>query len=181
MLSLYLSMVNNADDEDKILYIYENFYAYMSYCAEQVLGEREEDVRDSVHNAMIKIIEHLESIDLSDKNRAKNYFGTIAKNKAKDILRSKYNKVLSIDDSLGPDEPADEIYIGNEEYEAVISSIFKLEEMYRDVMTLKYINELKEKDIAEALGIPQKTVSSRIHRGKKRLYDILKKEGFGLE
>ncbi len=181
MLSLYLSMVNNAEDEDKILYIYENFYAYMSYCAEQILGEREEDVRDSVHNAMIKIIEHIDLIDLTDKRRAKNYFGTIAKNKAKDILKSKYNHTLSIDGLIDPSDLTDGLYISRIEYEGLISSIFKLEEKYRDVLMLKYVNNLKEKDIARALGISQKTVGTRILRGKKRLYAILKEEESDVE
>ncbi len=177
MLSVYLSMVNNSEDEDKILYIYENYYAYMSYCAEQILGDREEDVRDSVHSAMIKVIERLDSIDLTDKRRAKNYFGTIAKNKARDILKSKYSNTLPIDDSFDLNENAEELYIGKIEYESLITSIFKLDEKYRDVLMLRYINEFKEKEIAEILGIPQKTVSTRISRGKQRLYAILKEVG----
>lgn len=176
MLSLYLSMVNNTDDSNKISYIYQKYYAYMSYCAEQVLGQRTEDIKDATHNAMLKIIEHIDSVDLSDERRAKSYFGTIAKNKAKDILKSKYNKVVSIDDIIDCKDSECDINIVRFEYESLIDSIFKLDEKYRDVLILKYVNELNEREISNLLDIPQKTVSTRILRGKKRLLAILKED-----
>ncbi|MBQ3101098.1 MAG: sigma-70 family RNA polymerase sigma factor [Clostridia bacterium] len=176
MLSLYLSMVNNPDSVDKIRYIYERYYAYMYYCAEQVLGHRDEDIKDATHNAMIKIIEHIDSVDLSDERRAKSYFGTIAKNKAKDILKSKYNKILPIDDVVDYKESGNDVETVRFEYEMLINSIFKLDEKYRDVLILKYVNELGEKEISRLLDIPQKTVSTRILRGKKRLLAILKED-----
>lgn len=179
MLSLYLSMVNNTDDSNKISYIYQKYYAYMSYCAEQVLGQRTEDIKDATYNAMLKIIEHIDYVDLSDERRAKSYFGTIAKNKAKDILKSKYNKVVSIDDIIDCKDSESDINIVRFEYESLIDSIFKLDEKYRDVLILKYVNELNEREISNLLDIPQKTVSTRVLRGKKRLMAILKEDSDG--
>ena len=151
----------------------------MSYCAEQVLGQRTEDIKDATHNAMLKIIEHIDSVDLSDERRAKSYFGTIAKNKAKDILKSKYNKVVSIDDIIDCKDSESDINIVRFEYESLIDSIFKLDEKYRDVLILKYVNELNEREISNLLDIPQKTVSTRVLRGKKRLMAILKEDSDG--
>lgn len=176
MLLLYLSMVNNTDDSNKIKFIYQKYYAYMSYCAEQVLGQRTEDIKDATHNAMLKIIEHIDSVDLSDERRAKSYFGTIAKNKAKDILKSKYNKVLSIDDVIDYKDNGSAVDMVRFDYESLVDSIFKLEEKYRDVLILKYVNELNNAEISKLLGIPQKTVATRILRGKKRLTAILKED-----
>ncbi len=176
MISLYLSMIEDGADKDKVLYIYENYYGYMSYCAEQILGDREEDIKDSVHNAMIKIIEHIDSIDITDKRRAKNYFGTITKNKAKDILKSKYARTVLMDELPDKKESVEDVFIEQVKYESLVASIFKLDEKYRGVLMLKYINDLKEKDISELLGISQKTVSTRISRGKKLLHNILKEE-----
>ena len=44
------------------------------------------------------------------------------------------------------------------------------------VCLLKYVNELKEREISKILDIPLKTVNSRIYRGKQILREALRKE-----
>ena len=87
MISYYLSIVETEEDKEKVVFIYENFYSFMCYTAGQILNHNKHDVEDAVHNAMIKLIENIDVIDLSDKQRAKNLCGIVAKNKAKDHCR----------------------------------------------------------------------------------------------
>ena len=91
-------------------------------------------------------------------------------------MKSKYNKILPIDDVVDYKESGNDVETVRFEYEMLINSIFKLDEKYRDVLILKYVNELGEKEISRLLDIPQKTVSTRILRGKKRLLAILKED-----
>ncbi|MBP3442029.1 MAG: hypothetical protein J6L62_04415 [Clostridia bacterium] len=55
--------------------------------------------------------------------------------------------------------------------------IKELDDKYRDICRLKYINNLKEREIALLLNLPPNTVSVRIFRGKQILREELKKEG----
>lgn len=181
MLSYYLLMVETDSDKDKVVYIYENFYSFMCYTAGQVLNNHKADVEDSVHNAMIKIIENIDKIDISDAKKAKNLCGIIAKNMAKDHLKLKDNQILSLEDVSNENTEStfdtEDIVIGKDTYSVVLKALNSLDEKYRDVCVLKYFHEYKEREIAALLNIPPNTVSVRIHRGKQILREAIKEEG----
>jgi len=181
MLSYYLLMVETDSDKDKVVYIYENFYSFMCYTAGQVLNNHKADVEDSVHNAMIKIIENIDKIDISDAKKAKNLCGIIAKNAAKDYCKLKDNQTLSLEDTASENAESeidpDEIVIGKDTYALVLKALHSLDEKYRDVCILKYVHEYKEKEIASLLNISPNTVSVRIYRGKQMLREAVRGEG----
>jgi len=49
-----------------------------------------------------------------------------------------------------------------------------LEESYRLVVTMRFIDDLSPKEIASTLGISENVVSVRIHRGLKKLRQLMK-------
>jgi RNA polymerase sigma-70 factor (ECF subfamily) len=49
----------------------------------------------------------------------------------------------------------------------------KLPDLYREVLTLRYIDGLSPKEIAEVLEESENVVSVRIHRGLRKLHDVL--------
>ena len=62
----------------------------------------------------------------------------------------------------------------NAEASEIIQVIEKLGTSYRDVIMMRYIGDLKLKEIAVALGEKENVISVRIHRGLKKLREILK-------
>lgn len=180
MISLYLAMVETDEDRDKVVLIYENFYSFMCYTAGQILHNDKYDVEDAVHNAMVKLIENLDLIDLSDMQRAKNLCGIVAKNKAIDHCKLKDNQGISFEDSfcktLVTDDTTSDIVIKKDTYDIILKELKSLDDKYRDICIMKYIHKLKEREIALLLDIPPKTVSTRIFRGKQILREALRKE-----
>lgn len=55
----------------------------------------------------------------------------------------------------------------------VAKVLLQLEEPYRTAMVLRFIDDLKPKEIAETIGESANTVSVRINRGTKMLKEIL--------
>lgn len=55
----------------------------------------------------------------------------------------------------------------------VAKVLLQLEEPYRTALVLRFIDELKPREIADAIGESPNTVSVRINRGMKMLKDIL--------
>ncbi|MEE9394009.1 MAG: RNA polymerase sigma factor [Planctomycetota bacterium] len=51
----------------------------------------------------------------------------------------------------------------------VVDAIFKLPELFRQCIALRYFADLSPAEIAEHLGIPAATVRTRIHRGLKQI------------
>ena len=62
-------------------------------------------------------------------------------------------------------------------YEQLIRYIGEMSDTYREVCQLRFICGLKEREIAEALGITQKNVTARIARGRRQLIEKIK-EGY---
>lgn len=80
-------------------------------------------------------------------------------------------------DSARPWRPA---VAGNEacpELHRVRDALEGLSERYREVVELRMIAEVPQPDAARALGIPEATLRSRIHRARAKLRDLLVEEG----
>ncbi len=178
MLSFYLSLVETQSDKEKVEYIYLNYYKIMSYVANQYVTNKE-DVADIVHDSMIKIIYNIDKIDIEDELRARSFCTTVAKHKAIDFLRKKEQHNIPLDekfDNRDSSEDVLDIVINEESYGIILKAIDNLSDTYQSVCKLKYINGLKEREIAEVLDLPAKTVNLRIFRGKQILREALIKE-----
>lgn len=179
MLSFYLNMVETREDHDKVTFIYDNFYPLMKHI---VLGyvKKAEDVEDIVQESMLSIIECIRKIDTSNRNKLKNFCAIVARNKAIDFCRVKGNHVLSVNEEIENGVTVEEIpestLLQKETYTLILKTINSLNDLYRDVCILKYIHQLKEKEIAMLLSIDPKTVSVRIYRGRRILQEALRKE-----
>ena len=94
---------------------------------------------------------------------------TIARNAITDYYRKKKSDSLEslVDTGHEPSVPARAET--DAEYEHVLSAIQKLEEPYKEVVYLRYVEELPPRDIAIALGEPVNVISIRITRGMKKL------------
>lgn len=57
----------------------------------------------------------------------------------------------------------------------IIERIDELDPLYKEVLLLRYVDELGPKDIALILGETQNVISVRLHRGKAQLKELLKK------
>lgn len=55
----------------------------------------------------------------------------------------------------------------------------ELDPPYRDAITMRYVNDLSPKEIAEILGETENAVSVRIHRGVQKLKLLIEKEEEG--
>ncbi len=172
-LTFYLSTLDDDAERDKLSLIYERYYDSMRYAARRYVGQYGAD-EDAVHEAILKIIDHLDKIDLGDDLGARCFVCTVAANKAKDWLKKeKKFQISDIDNAVLYDEDVDslpmEALLSKEGYQQLIDCIGSLGEIYRDVCMLKYVSHLKEREIAEVLEISPKTVSVRIVRAHRML------------
>jgi RNA polymerase sigma-70 factor (ECF subfamily) len=80
-----------------------------------------------------------------------------------------------ISNELSPDDRCHQ----NEVTEIVRSALMELPVDYRQVVVLRHLLNLSHRDISEALGVPEKTVKSRLYTGRQKLGDILERRGIG--
>ena len=79
-------------------------------------------------------------------------------------------------ESIVTEDNTSDIIITKDTYDIVLRELKSLDDKYRDICIMKYIHELKEREIALLLDIPPNTVSTRIFRGKQILREALRKE-----
>ena len=155
--------------------IYVKYYGLMQAVARTYFPVKE-DAEDLVQESILKIIEKGASVDLSDERRAKSFCLVLLRHTALDKLRrnkteQRYAQTLA-DESTSATEA--DFTIDRDVVDCVVAAIGKMSDIYRTVCTLKYVNDLTEKEIAAVLDLPQTTVNQRIQRGKQQLRNALR-------
>lgn len=127
--------------------------------------ENEEDAADAIQETVLKCWQKIGQL------KREEYFRTwltrILINQCKDILRGR-KKYILVEDI--PETGYEDQYFTNE-WKTLLSS---LDEKYRIVMELYYVDEFSTKEIAFMLHITEGNVRSRMSRGRKQLEQYYK-------
>lgn len=175
MLMLYTSMIDSPEEKRKFERIYLAHKQTMYYVAMRILRDSHE-AEDAVHQAFVKVMDRLDKIDDDDCHKTRAYLVVITESTAIDIYRKrKQSRTVSYDEL--------EIYISGdvesdyEEKDAIIRAINALPVNYAVVLKLRYSHGHTDGEIAALLNITEENVRQRISRAKKKLNQLLEKEG----
>jgi RNA polymerase sigma-70 factor, ECF subfamily len=128
-----------------------------------------EDAKDVTQDTFLKAYEHLDSFDPDQR-----FFGwiyRILKNECLNVLRARRpSQLVSLDLPAG--DAADPVEDG-ERQQAVQAALLTLPVDYREVVLLRHFTDLSYDEIAAALGIPAKTVKSRLYTARQQLGERL--------
>ena len=175
---LFETLLTDEEKTERAIYIYKNYYSYMIYVAGLHLTDPSE-CEDAAQDCMLRLISIIDSVDTGDEARLKGLCGVVTRNIALNIRKRKDKGNVSLDEVFGirSNEPSPEsTAIANDTLRALVNAIERLGPTYRDVLKLKYLNQLKEKEIAGLLDLSQKTVNQRIFRGKQLLRKAIEEE-----
>lgn len=124
--------------------------------------------QDAVQETFLKVHRHYASF--RGNASEKTWIIRIAVNVCKNTMRGHWWRHVDIDASL-------QEIIGEEPAlpdDTLLIEIMKLPPRYREVILLFYYQEMKIREIAEALGTPESTVAVRLKRARERLRPALK-------
>ena len=175
---LFETMLSDESKTEKAIRIYKNYYSYMIYIAGRHLSDPA-DREDAAQDCMLKLISVMDSIDTDDESKLKGLCGVVTRNIAINICKRKERSNVSLDEVFNVETreaSPENIVVANDTLRRVVNSIEKLGPTYRDILKLKYLNQLKESEIAKLLDLPQKTVNQRIFRGKQLLRKSIEEE-----
>lgn len=136
----------------------------------------EEDAQDIVQESFIKAYRNLNSYN--PKYKFSSWIYRITHNEAISFLRkNKYRKLEIVNDpELNIfDTIASSLDLEKESQKDEIDlALSKLDQRYRDVIILKFVEGMDYNEISEILHIPSGTVGSLINRAKVKLRELLK-------
>ena len=122
--------------------------------------------QDAVQDTFIKAYRHMESFksDCSEKT----YLTGIAVNTCRDYLRRKWYRTLLFD--VPPERPDEDRFPDD----TVLTEVMKLPRKLREVILLRFYEQMKQDEIAEALNISKSAVKKRLTRAQEILKERLK-------
>ena len=107
----------------------------------------------------------------------KTWIVSIAKNQLNDYLKKKKIRFENIEniksESFKNNFNPEEELINKERYNYVNEKIDELKPMYKEIIKLKYIEDLSINQISEKLNQPVNTIKIKIYRAKRILNQIL--------
>lgn len=142
-----------------------NAHRDMLYRVSYTVLHNSEDCADALQDALLKAWRSLGT--LRDDGRFRGWMTRIVVNASRDMLRRR---------RLRTEELTDDIAAPQAEDSRLDEALRALDENLRLPITLHYMEGMSVSEIADALRLPQGTVKNRMHRGRRRLSEILGEE-----
>lgn len=137
------------------------------------------EAEDAVQEVFLRAYRRLDSYDT--ERRFVTWLLSIGSNFCIDRLRRRRGSRLGLDEValwLPSGEPGPEaLALRDERRLAVQRALQRLPDTYRGVTVLRYWHDLSYLEIAEAMGLTEATVKTRLHRARKLLAEALEAEG----
>ena len=170
-----MNLVNSNVANDK-LFVNDRLVLLWQDYHDRLLGfirgrvESREIAEDILQDVFIKIQKSLSS--LQDNERMESWIYQIVRNAVVDHYRSR-KAFEELPQSLTAPEPEQEAQARYEISTCLKPMIETLPALYRDALRLTEIEGLKQKQVAETLGLSLSGAKSRVQRGRAMVLDLL--------
>ena len=166
-----------AGEEGALNEIYDQFSSFVYGLALRVIGDARaaEDVSQDV---FVTVWERPGAFD-PDRGSLRTWLGTLAHRRAVDhVRREEARRRRAIKDAARPVSTPDveEMALALVTAERVRSALDTLPDEQRRAIQLAYFGGKTYRQVAEVLGIPERTAKSRLRLGLRRIADVLDTE-----
>lgn len=162
-----------AGDEDAFARLLERFGERTLGYLRGLVGDDADDLQQEVWLSVYKRVS-----GLADPAAFKTWLFRIARHRAIDFLRSRRREGTLFEDtdvdSIEIPESDDD---ASPDLAALGTALMTIPAPQREALLLKYRDDLSYEEIAVVVGVPVGTVRTRIHHGKKKLAQLLIREG----
>ena len=157
----------------------EQYTPYVSSVIARILRGRQADVEELTADVFLAAWENRGKLRAG---KVKGYLGTIARNRAFNLLRADKVGLPLEDDVLlletdGPDKELDR----RETARIINQALSRLDRLQRELFVRHYYYGQTVQEAALAMGVNLSTAKTWLRRGRETLKTILKKEGYGHE
>ena len=156
--------------------LYEQYADDVLRMAYFYLADRHK-AEDVCQDVFVKLYTHGDAIE---PGREKAWLLRVTVNSCRDLWRGAWlRRVVLGAPSLEIVPSQEDTVEQREEKAAVMRAVQRLAPAFRETVLLHYYQGLGIAEIAQALGLPEGTVSSRLSRARKKLETLLKEEEIG--
>lgn len=175
------------DDLDYITRVEQVYKEYRNlvYTIAYAILRDNELAEDATQETMLKLLKHSDKIDPDKKAETKNYVARVARNTSFDFYNDRkrdqsaheFAEELMIKTQSANDENDPEKYvITNESVNRIIDEIRNMDPKYSDPLRFQKFNGHNITEIADIMGVCERTVHYRIDKAKRILKAKLMEE-----
>jgi len=182
LLIFYMSILDNDEQRNLFEERYDKYYPDCLRFANKILSNSNL-AEDAVHEAFLGIIDKRDKYLALPINDFRNLILTMTRYKAIDILRKETKvKTDPINDELfvsisDDEQEVEELVLKRISIEEMGKYIEQIDETSKQILYMRYLHNMSYKEIGENLNMAIKTVEVRIARAKKKVRDLIRKEG----
>jgi len=174
-----MSSLSIEEDRSSFEKLYMEYRGLMYSVAVNVLHDQHL-AEDAVHNAFLKISNHVKKISSMDCHKTKAFMVIVVRNTSIDLYNRRKKTPLLFPGDTEPmtpgGEPVEDTVCDRIEIEELREKIGLLPEIYREVLILRCVHEFSGREISKILNINEATVRKRLERARERLLTISGKE-----
>lgn len=161
---------------DRYAFLVQRYQEPLIHFLRKMVGN-DDDAFDCAQEAFLAAYRNLWRY--SEKYSFRSWLYAIARNKVTDMQRKRKREFVSeLEDSLVDHSPGpEERWLQKERRLGIDELLNALPEQYRQVLYLRYHQDLAYEEIAKALGIPVSRVKTNLHRGKTKLRQEMIRRG----
>lgn len=169
-----------ASDINAYKYIIERYESKLLRYIQRILYISSEDAEDILQEVFLKAYKNINGYD--PKYKFSNWIYRIAHNEAISFLRKKKtvtesNENEDIFDTIPSDINIEDEFVKDLKRKEVRDLLSKLDSKYREVLILRYFEDMGYNEISEVLHIPSGSVASLISRGKEKFKMLVQRYG----
>ncbi len=178
MILLLISAIQDPDMRIRYEALYYRYRRQMKRLALSFC-KNEEDAEDAVQATFEKLLKSPSLISNRTDDELAPLITVILKNACRDLLRKrKQRQHLSLADADTLNYATHTDFFENLAVEQCYRAIQALSDAEQELLLLKIHYDLPNGKIAAILNLPYATVAKRLERTRKKLFAIMKKEGF---
>ncbi|MFA5024641.1 MAG: RNA polymerase sigma factor [Patescibacteria group bacterium] len=170
------------ENQDIFLYLMDRYKQKLSNYIRRITNANQEDIEDTLQEVFIKV--YLNLNDFNDDLKFSSWIYRITHNQVisnhRKLKARPEGYAVDIDDQAAKNLAADIDIIGSIDIQIVKRNIFKildkLDEKYREILILKFLEEKNYQEISDILKKPMGTVASLLNKAKQEFRLELKKQ-----
>ena len=168
MIPVFIAALETESERSLFEQWYLRYRQTMYAVAYGVLNNKE-DAEDAVHQTFVNLADNYEKAAAIPEDELKAFIIVITRNTAINLYRRNKREAEQFITLESYSEPVETDFFEHSDYEMLVQTIKTLPEKYKDVLFLRYVQELSAKEVASLIGVPAETVRKRTERAKKLL------------
>lgn len=162
-----LDLIESEEDKLSISQLYEKYKNYMFAISLDISGDPE-IAADALQESFISIISIYDSIRDYNSLQMKAYLRAVIRSRTLNIIRFN-SRLIEYESEFDENTFCEDINSELISSDDLADAILSIKPEYREILLLKYVNQMKLLDIAKTLDISHENAKKRLLRAKNSL------------